>query len=224
MVDIKITRNTTIAILGLVIMVSIFWMMLNSHYNTIIAEGFTSKNSISRNSGDSTGLSNYGYVSDEKRGTSTSELFDNVKNTSSKLAKLKQRRRKTSKYSKNNASNHNAASNYKNTSKKNNKSGKKDHEAYTNVLKWLDDEDESGENDGKYDNFQDVLDEIDHIDVSAFGINSMGNTIRRYSKNINDRMKYVQKKNKNSRLDSSMAQLGILTDEFRKLFAIDKLL
>lgn len=202
MVQITITRNTAIAVLGLIIMGAIIWMMTQTRhttpYLTTRLEGFTS------NSNQTSTLSNYGYVDPENN--SKRELFGNTDNGhKSKLSRLLSK----SKVNKRHKSN-----------------GKqRDREAYTNVLKWLnDDDDEEGPDSGKYDNFQDVLDEIDRIDVTAFGINSMGNTIRRYSKNIDNRLKYAHKKNKNSRLDASMAQLSVLGDEFRKLFAIDKLL
>ena len=71
---------------------------------------------------------------------------------------------------------------------------------------------------GSKDNFQNVMDEIDKIDANAFTFNSMGNTISRYSDNLENRIKYAKKQNSHSRLDSSMAQLGVLWDEGKKLF------
>lgn len=219
MVEITITRNNAVTILCMVIILAIVWMVIQSRSNAqqqqyIYSkyEGFTSSSSD---------LANYGYTIDELDGNNSDngnkrELFSNSASSEprkkSKLSTLMKNKRKiSSRYPNNNKSN---AQN----------SGKRDKEAYTNVLKWLDDDDEDSDKEGKYDNFQDVLDEIDKIDVSAFGIHSMGNTISRYSKNIDNRMKYAHKKNKNSRLDANMAQLGVLTEEFRKLFAIDKLL
>tara|TARA_Y100000389_G_C17321772_1_gene443462 strand:- start:59 stop:721 length:663 start_codon:yes stop_codon:yes gene_type:complete len=71
---------------------------------------------------------------------------------------------------------------------------------------------------GSKDNFQNVMDEIDKIDANAFTFNSMGSTISRYSDNLENRIKYAKKQNSQSRLDSSMAQLGVLWDEGKKLF------
>lgn len=201
MVELILTRNTTIAILGIIITICVIWMMCDVKNNSMTTEGFAS-----------TDLSNYGYTVDDIKSNAKRELFGNVTGDDKKPSKLARLKRSHKKKSANNASRYTK-----------NRKDKRSSEAYTNVLKWLD-EDNEDKDPGKYDNFQDVLDEIDRIDVTAFGINSMGNTIKRYSKNIDDRMKYAYKKNKNSRLDSSMAQLGILTSEFRKLFAVDKLL
>lgn len=71
---------------------------------------------------------------------------------------------------------------------------------------------------GSKDNFQNVMDEIDKIDANAFTFNSIGSTISRYSDNLENRIKYAKKKNSQSRLDSSMAQLNVLWDEGKKLF------
>ena len=77
---------------------------------------------------------------------------------------------------------------------------------------------EKNEDPGSRDNFQNVMDEIDKIDPTAFTFNSMGNTISRYSENLDNRIKYAKKQNNHSRLDSNMAQLKVLLDEGKKLF------
>ena len=71
---------------------------------------------------------------------------------------------------------------------------------------------------GSSDNFQNVMDEIDQIDPSAFSFNSIGSTISRYNDNLENRIKYAKKKNAQSKFDSNMAQLDILWDEGKKLF------
>tara|TARA_Y100000389_G_C17398376_1_gene483923 strand:+ start:203 stop:850 length:648 start_codon:yes stop_codon:yes gene_type:complete len=71
---------------------------------------------------------------------------------------------------------------------------------------------------GSRDNFQNVMDEIDQIDPTAFSFNSIGSTISRYNDNLENRIKYAKKKNKHSKFDSNMAQLDILWDEGKKLF------
>lgn len=71
---------------------------------------------------------------------------------------------------------------------------------------------------GSSDNFQNVMDEIDKIDPTAFSINSIGSTISRYNDNLDNRIKYAKKKNKQSKFDSNMAQLDVLWDEGKKLF------
>jgi hypothetical protein len=71
---------------------------------------------------------------------------------------------------------------------------------------------------GDQDNFQDVLDEIDMIDPTAFTFRSMGNTINRYNDNLNRRLNRANKKHNDNRLDRTMAQGSILWDEFKKMF------
>jgi chaperonin cofactor prefoldin len=71
---------------------------------------------------------------------------------------------------------------------------------------------------GGVDNFQDVLDEIDQIDPSAFSAKSMGNTISRYNDNLNNRLNWAKKKHGDNRLDRTMAQGSVLWDEFKKIF------
>lgn len=79
---------------------------------------------------------------------------------------------------------------------------------------------EDNEEPGTKDNFQNVMDEIDKIDANAFTFNSIGSTISRYSDNLDNRIKHAKKRNSQSRLDSSMAQLNILWDEGKKLFLL----
>lgn len=71
---------------------------------------------------------------------------------------------------------------------------------------------------GGVDNFQDVLDEIDQIDPSAFSAKSMSSTISRYNDNLNNRLNWAKKKHGNNRLDRTMAQGNVLWDEFKKIF------
>jgi hypothetical protein len=71
---------------------------------------------------------------------------------------------------------------------------------------------------GNQDNFQDVLDEIDMIDPTAFTFRSMGNTITRYNDNLNRRLNRANKKYGDNRMDRTMAQGSILWDEFKKMF------
>lgn len=215
--NLKITKTNIIAILGVLVLAGVIWMMATTPDYTHLyvqpssTEGFASKSNLHDNIG------NYGYINTTNKHDSGKELFSNTSNKSrhSKLSRLGKRKSSSNYQYKNNSSRR-----ANKQSKDNDK--KKDKEQYINVLQLLSDDDD--ENDGKYDNFQDVLDEIDKIDVGAFSINSMGNTIRRYSKNFDKRMKYAHKKNNKSHIDASMAQLGVLADEFHKLFAIDKLI
>jgi hypothetical protein len=71
---------------------------------------------------------------------------------------------------------------------------------------------------GGVDNFQDVLDEIDQIDPSAFSARSMSSTISRYNDNLNNRLNWAKKKHGDNRLDRTMAQGSVLWDEFKKIF------
>ncbi len=71
---------------------------------------------------------------------------------------------------------------------------------------------------GGVDNFQDVLDEIDQIDPSAFSAKSMSSTISRYNDNLNNRLNWAKKKHGDNRLDRTMAQGSVLWDEFKKIF------
>jgi hypothetical protein len=75
-------------------------------------------------------------------------------------------------------------------------------------------------NNNDTDNFQNVMDEIDNVDLDAFSFNSIGNTLGRYSDNIKNRLKNAADTNPYSPLDKTMAQGSILYDEFKKLFVI----
>ena len=96
-----------------------------------------------------------------------------------------------------------------------NKKYKKGKEKFTSKLYQLNNSKEKG----KHDNFQNVLDEIDMMDTNAFSFNSMNNTVKRYAQNIDDRIKYAKNKNKDSKINSAWAQLGVLFSEGGKLFS-----
>jgi len=205
-----------IAILGMVVLAGVIWMILTTSDIAPTTEGFSNKSNLHENIG------NYGYINNNNN--NGKELFSNTNNRKkSKLSKLMLGKHSKSR---NNPTyyryKYNSNGNKKGNNKGANNGKNKDKEEYMNVLKFLSDDDD--EDEGKYDNFQDVLDEIDKIDVGAFSINSIGNTIQRYSKNFDKRLKYAHKKNSKSNVDASMAQLSVITDEFRKLFAIDKLI
>ena len=70
------------------------------------------------------------------------------------------------------------------------------------------------------DNFQNVMDELDNVDLDAFSFNSIGNTIKRYSDNLTNRIDNAAKQNPYSPLDKTMAQGHVLFDEFKKLFIL----
>ena len=57
------------------------------------------------------------------------------------------------------------------------------------------------------------------MDTNAFSFNSMNNTVKRYAQNIDDRVKYAKNKNKDSKINSAWAQLGVLFSEGGKLFS-----
>ena len=84
------------------------------------------------------------------------------------------------------------------------------------LLKVIDDD----ANPGKYDRFQNVLDEVDKIDENAFSFTSMNDAIRAYNDNINNRMKYAKNKSL-SNFEGTIAQGGVLIDELKKLFNYD---
>lgn len=84
------------------------------------------------------------------------------------------------------------------------------------LLKAIDDD----TNPGKYDRFQNILDEVDKIDEKAFSFTSMNEALRSYNDNINNRMKYAKKKSL-SNFEGTMAQGSILVDELKKLFSYD---
>lgn len=71
---------------------------------------------------------------------------------------------------------------------------------------------------GGVDNFQDILDEIDQIDPTAFTAKSMSSTLTRYNDNLNNRLNWAKKKHPDNRLDRTMAQGSVLFDEFKKIF------
>tara|TARA_Y100000816_G_C26108006_1_gene589651 strand:- start:8283 stop:8858 length:576 start_codon:yes stop_codon:yes gene_type:complete len=77
---------------------------------------------------------------------------------------------------------------------------------------------------GKHDNFQDVLDEIDMMDTSAFSFNSMNNTVKRYASNIDNRMLHAKKKNKGSKINSAWAQFRVILEEGGKLFSFSQII
>ena len=78
----------------------------------------------------------------------------------------------------------------------------------------------SNSNNNDTDNFQNIMDEIDNVDLDAFSFNSIGNTLGRYSDNIKNRLKTAADSNPYSPLDKTMAQGSVLYDEFKKLFVI----
>lgn len=78
----------------------------------------------------------------------------------------------------------------------------------------------SNSNNNDTDNFQNIMDEIDNVDLDAFSFNSIGNTLGRYSDNIKNRLKNAADSNPYSPLDKTMAQGSVLYDEFKKLFVI----
>lgn len=108
------------------------------------------------------------------------------------------------------------------TNTKTTKSHKKSHKTKEDfndtftLLKEIDSE----ANPGKYDRFQNILDEVDKIDTNSFSFTSMNDALRAYNDNINNRMKYA-KKQSTSNFDGTMAQGSILIDELKKLFSYD---
>lgn len=84
------------------------------------------------------------------------------------------------------------------------------------LLKAIDDD----TNPGKYDRFQNILDEVDKIDEKAFSFTSMNEALRSYNDNINNRMKYAKKKSL-SNFEGTISQGSILIDELKKLFSYD---
>ena len=85
------------------------------------------------------------------------------------------------------------------------------------LLRQLDDD----ANPGKYDNFQNVLDELDNIDADAFKLNNMNSVLTSYNDNLKNRLTYAGKNSLN-RFDATMAKGSVLLDEFKKLFSYDK--
>lgn len=72
---------------------------------------------------------------------------------------------------------------------------------------------------GHVDEFQDVLNEVDTMDVSSISIKGISDTIRRYNNNIENRLKYAKEKNNSSDMEATMSQFDVLKDEFVKIFA-----
>ena len=72
---------------------------------------------------------------------------------------------------------------------------------------------------GQVDEFQDVLNEVDSMDVSSISVKGISDTIRRYNDNIENRLKYAKKKNNSSDMEAAMSQFDVLKDEFVKIFA-----
>lgn len=72
---------------------------------------------------------------------------------------------------------------------------------------------------GQVDEFKDVLNEVDSMDVSSISIKGISDTIKRYNSNIENRLKYAKQKNNSNDLESAMSQFDVLKDEFVKIFA-----
>lgn len=72
---------------------------------------------------------------------------------------------------------------------------------------------------GQVDEFKDVLNEVDSMDVSSISIKGISDTIKRYNNNIENRLKYAKQKNNSNDLESAMSQFDVLKDEFVKIFA-----
>jgi hypothetical protein len=96
---------------------------------------------------------------------------------------------------------------------------KKKKENFNDTLSLLKDIDDDA-NPGKYDRFQNILDEVDKIDTNSFSFTSMNEALRSYNDNINNRMNYVKKKSR-SNFDGTLAQGSVLIDELKKLFSYD---
>lgn len=72
---------------------------------------------------------------------------------------------------------------------------------------------------GHVDEFQDVLNEVDSMDVSSISVKGISDTVRRYNDNIENRLKYAKQKNNSSDMEAAMSQFDVLKDEFVKIFA-----
>jgi len=125
--------------------------------------------------------------------------------TNTKLSKLR-----NSTYGKNNANSttKNNSKNDKRNNKSNNKSNNKQNSKLNKLAKR-----------GQVDEFQDVLNEVDSMDVSSISVKGISDTIRRYNDNIENRLKYAKAKNNSSDMESAMSQFDVLKDEFVKIFA-----
>lgn len=75
---------------------------------------------------------------------------------------------------------------------------------------------------GQVDEFQNVLDEVDSMDVSTISIKGISDTIKRYNNNVENRLKYAKQKNNSNDLESAMAQYNVLKDEFVKIFSFSE--
>ena len=124
--------------------------------------------------------------------------------TNTKLSKLR-----NTTFSKSN-SNSTTKNNNKNdkTNNKNDKSNNKRNSKLNKLAKR-----------GQVDEFQDVLNEVDSMDVSSISVKGISDTIRRYNDNIENRLKYAKSKNNSSDMESAMSQFDVLKDEFVKIFA-----
>lgn len=80
----------------------------------------------------------------------------------------------------------------------------------------------SDENPGSTDNFQNVLDELDNIDVDTFSLKNITGVVSNYNDNITNRLKHAGKKGY-SNFDKSIAKGSVLLDEFKKLISYTSL-
>jgi hypothetical protein len=113
---------------------------------------------------------------------------------------------------------------FKNTNKKYTNNTKNNNNITTNKekkQKSLLEEIANESNPGSVDNFQNVLDEIDNIDINTFKFDNMTNVASAYNNNIKNRLKYADKHN-HSRFDKTVAKGSVLLDEFKKLISYDK--
>jgi uncharacterized protein YggL (DUF469 family) len=100
----------------------------------------------------------------------------------------------------------------KKQSNNNNKSDNSNNNKKSNKLRSL-------AKKGQVDEFQNVLDEVDSMDVSSISIKGISDTIKRYNNNVENRLKYAKQKNNSNDLESAMAQYNVLKDEFVKIFS-----
>ena len=76
--------------------------------------------------------------------------------------------------------------------------------------------------DDNSDKFQDVLNEVDSIDLEAFSIKGIADTIKKYNTNLDNRLQQATKKNNAGSMDKAMAQWDVLKDEFGKIFSFSE--
>lgn len=138
------------------------------------------------------------------------------KSKSSKLLKLKIQNNPEYKNTKSRHIDEGINNTSNDTKTKSNNKTKEDFNDTFTLLKEID----SDANPGKYDRFQNILDEVDKIDTNSFSFTSMNDALRAYNDNINNRMKYA-KKHSSSNFEGTMAQGSILIDELKKLFSYD---